>query len=96
MKSTFLNKTATNNNQRPLQNPKLVPRLNQDLSTSYNIERVSRKRDSGGTQPSSIIPVVPDLYHTSLGEGNRGILDELRKITAKEMKRIYSKPEDQA
>jgi hypothetical protein len=40
--------------------------------------------------------VVPDRYHTSLGEGNRGILDELRKITSEEMKRIYSKPEDQA
>ena len=50
MKSTFLNKTATaNHTQRPLQNLKMPPRLNQDLSTSQNIKQVSRTRDSGGT-----------------------------------------------
>ena len=44
--------------------------------------------------PCSIIPVV---YHNSLGEGNRSILDELRKITTDQMKRIHhSRPEDQA
>ena len=38
---------------------------------------------------STIIPEVPDNYLTLVGEENRGILDQLRKITKEEMSKIY-------
>jgi hypothetical protein len=45
---------------------------------------------------NSIIPEIPDKYHTMAGQDNKGILDELRTLTKLEMQKIHKSTEAQA